>query len=501
MIYIEPYESDWNNIAEITGDDSWLYQNMLQYYDKVDDWQPQAPTDPTILLRDLMFTRHLAAGAAVQGVQLPIVDTATGLIEALAVDPNNRLPGRDQTQGFFQIPLIQRNGARVSVRDRIIDVAAQGNPLTIRSNCLVTKIVFDQNSTEPKAIGVDFLDGAQLYSANADYNPNFQGTPGRAIATKEVIIAGGAFNTPQILKLSGIGPADELQSFGIPTVKDLPGVGLNMQDRYEISINVEHPNDFAVLDGCTFDGKPHDLCLKQWLDNPVEVLAARGAYASDGLGASMIVRSPTADTPDFDNMIFGGPINFTGYFPYWGDAAVRHHTAFSWYSLLRGGRNKAGTVKLNSADPRVQPKIDFNYFYTGTTTDDAPEKDLDAIVNAIHLAREALDKYNDLPQSLLPGTQFVETLPGSEVNTDEELKQYIQDQAWGHHASCSCKIGSDDDPLAVLDSEFRVRGVQNLRVVDASVFPHIPGIFIQSPIFIMAEKAADVISKASSKLR
>lgn len=121
----------------------------------------------------------------------------------------------------------------------------------------------------------------------------------------------------------------------------------------------------------------------------MEVLAARSASASDGLGPSMIVRSPTADTPDFDNMIFGGPINFTGYFPYWDDAAVRHHTAFSWYSLLRGGWKKTGTVKLNTADPRVQPKIDFRFFYEGTMTDDAPEKDLDVNVDAIYLAREA----------------------------------------------------------------------------------------------------------------
>lgn len=470
---------------------------MLQYYSKVDEWQPVNPTDPTIVLRDLKLARHLAAGAQVQGVQLPLVDTVTGLAELLAVDPNSRLPGRDSIQGFFQIPLIQEGGTRTSVRERIVNVVAQGNPLTIRPNCLVTNIVFDTNSTTPKAIGVDFLDGSQLYSANAYYNPNVQGTPGRVTATKEVIIAGGAFNTPQILKLSGIGPADELQSLGIPVVKDLPGVGVNMQDRYEIPVNVVHPSPFDILQNCTFDLKPHDLCLQQWLDNP-DVLAARGAYATDGLAATMIVRSPTADDTSFDNCIFAGPVNFTGYFPYWGDAAVRYHTAFSWYSLLRGGRNKAGTVKLRSKNPREQPQIDFNYFNEGTTANGEDEKDLDAIVNAIGLARQALADYNSLPQSLLPGDQFVEDRPGAQVQSDADLKQFIKDQAWGHHASCTCKIGADDDPMAVLDSQFRVRGVQNLRVVDASMFPHIPGIFIQSPIFIAAEKAADVISSGSS---
>src|SRR5690606_14942088 len=124
----------------------------------------------------------------------------------------------------------------------------------------------------------------------------------------------GTFNTPQILKLSGIGPREELQRFNIPVVKHLPGVGTNMMDRYEINVNVNHPMDFSILDGCHFDLKPHDLCLKQWQNNPY-ILGKRGAYTSNGLAAAMTKVSTTAKSSDVDLIIFGGPLNFRGYFP------------------------------------------------------------------------------------------------------------------------------------------------------------------------------------------
>jgi choline dehydrogenase len=116
------------------------------------------------------------------------------------------------------------------------------------------------------------------------------------------------------------------------------------------------------------------------------------------------------------------------------------------------------------------------------------------MVQALKMSREALQKYNDdLILKLLPGSPFKEFFPGPEVQSDEELGQYIKDRAWGHHASCTNPIGADNDKMAVLDSKFRVRGTQGLRVVDASSFPKIPGVFITAPILVMSEKAADTI--------
>jgi choline dehydrogenase len=310
--------------------------------------------------------------------------------------------------------------------------------------------------------------------------------------------AQGTYNTVQMLKLSGIGPKDELSSFKIPVKVDLPGVGTNMQDRYEVGLNVQHNKDFSILDGCTLDAKSQDKCYTQWKNNP-NILAQRGTYATNGLAATMVAHSDYADNSNVDMFIFGSPANFRGYFPHWYDTVVAQHNWYSWYTLKAHTRNTAGTVKLRSADPLDVPQVDFNYFDTGTTANGAANKDLASLVQALKLSRKALSKYNDaLVPSLLPGSRFVEKEPGPDVQSDEELRQFIKDTAWGHHAACTNAIGADGDKMAVLDSKFRVRGTKGLRVVDASVFPKIPGVFITAPIFVMAEKAADTILNGGS---
>lgn len=491
LIWILPHARDWNDIATLTGDNSWASTNMERYLAKVLEWQPSEPTDPTILLDDLQLSQHLLGGAAKVGLGIDPLNALTGLTNALLNDPNSQLnPARDSTEGFFQIPLIMKGGARTSVREHIESTVQGGYPLDVRTNCFVTKITFDRSGSTPKATGVEFLDGEYLYRASPLSQGSRAGTPGSAVASKEVIISGGTFNTVQLLKLSGIGPEDELGKFNISVVSNLPGVGTNMQDRYEVPVNVKHPNNFHILDGCYFDSKPHDECLTRWENNPY-VLAQRGPYATDGLAAVMAVNSNYASDTNIDLYIFGGPVNFVGYFPQWGDYATGDHSYFSWYSLKAHTRNHAGTVQLRSADPLDQPLINFNYFDTGTTAGGADQLDIEAVVQAINMSRSALAKYYNY--GILGGTEFVEERPGPDIQSEADLEQYVKDVAWGHHASCSCPIGADDDPNAVLDSKFRVRGVQNLRVVDASVFPSIPGIFVLSAILMMSEKAADVI--------
>lgn len=461
---------------------------MQKYLAKVYEWQPTGPTDPAILLKDLQLVQHLAGGAAVMGVGPDPLAAVSGLAGTLLVDPNNT-PGRDSLEGFYQIPLIQRGGQRVSVRDRIVDTVNGGYPLTVRTDTHVTRIVFNTTTgANPRATGVEYLSGKHLYRASPLSGAS--GTAGSARARKEVIMAGGSYNSVQTLKLSGVGPAAELQRFGINMVKDVPGLGKNMQDRYEIPVNAKHPNDFSILDGCTFDAKPQDKCYTQWQQNP-SVLGLRGAYGSNGLAATMAVNSDTADNSDIDLFIFGGPVNFTGYFPRWGDAAVATHKVYSWYTLKAHTRNKAGTVELRSTDPLDTPVINFNYFDTGTTENGADTKDVAALVQAIKMSREANTRYNNY--AILGGTNFTEDRPGSSVQSDAQLAQFVKDEAWGHHACCTAPIGATSDSQAVLDSKFRVKGIDGLRIVDASVFPKIPGIFIQAPIFMISEKAADVI--------
>ncbi|KUJ07747.1 alcohol oxidase [Mollisia scopiformis] len=488
LIWITPHASDWNNIATITGDSTWEATNMDQYLDKVYEWLPVKPVSPAILLNDLKLVQHIAGAAEVMGEGPPLIGTAAALAVTLTVDPNSRInPNRDSTEGLFQVPLTMKLGTRTSVRDFIDNTVASGYPLTVRQNCHVTKINFD-TSTPPIATGVSFLDGNSLFRASPLSGGT--GTPGSATVTKEVIISAGTYNTPQLLKLSGIGPAAELESFGIPVINNLPGIGTNMQDRYEIPVNVVHGSDFSILNGCTFDGKPHDTCLTTWENNP-HVFDARGTYESDGIAAAMIQRSNYAANTDADLFIFGGPVDFTGYFPDWNDAIVSDHKHFTWGTLKAHTRNTAGTVQLRSANALDPAVINFNYFDTGTTAGGADQLDLDAMVQGLNQSRAAYKAYNDY--AILGGDSFVETEPGPSVQSTADIENYIKERAWGHHASCSCPIGADDNPNAVLDSQFRVRGVQNLRVVDASVFPAIPGVFIQSPIMMVSEKAADVI--------
>ncbi|KAF2769783.1 alcohol oxidase [Teratosphaeria nubilosa] len=492
LIWITPQKSDWDYIAQITGDNSWSSANMDKYLDRVYEWLRVGPTDPTILLEDNMLVQHIAAGAAVQGFGPDPLAAVTGLLKTLLNDPNNRLlPNRDSAQVFYQVPLTQRNGARDGVRERIVDTVSEGHSLTVRMNCHVTKLLYAKSTTSggnPKVIGVEFLDGAHLYRASPFSGG--RGTPGTATATKEVIVAGGTFNTFQLLALSGIGPKDQLDKLGIPVVRNIPGLGKNMQDRYEVPVNVKHTKDFQVLKGCTFDAKANDQCYKRWLRNPY-ILAQRGPYASNGLPGAMAVHSDYASDSNIDLFIFGGPVHFNGYFPGWGDYALRDHSYWSWYSLKAHARNTAGTLQLKSTDPLDTPLINFNYFDTGTTAGGADQLDVKAIAQAIKISREALTKYYNY--GILGGSKFTEIAPGSSVTNEADVEQYIKDNAWGHHACCTAAVGNSRDSNAVLDSKFRVMGVDGLRVVDAGVFQQIPGLFIQSSIMMISEKAADAI--------
>lgn len=144
-------------------------------------------------------------------------------------------------------------------------------------------------------------------------------------ARREVIVAGGAFNTPQLLKLSGVGPRAELARFGIPVVADLPGVGGNLQDRYEQTIITESPTNFTLTDGCTFGTDPaRDPCLRKWLDGGS--VTAKGVYASNGIALGIIKKSSVAEGADPDLIITGGPASFPGYYPGWADDAIAKHS-------------------------------------------------------------------------------------------------------------------------------------------------------------------------------
>jgi choline dehydrogenase-like flavoprotein len=174
---------------------------------------------------------------------------------------------------------------------------------------------------------------------------------------------------------------------------------------------------------------------------------------------------------------------FGGYFPGYSSPTVTKPNYLTWAILKAHTQNRAGQVVLRSADPRDTPLINFHYFEEGS---DAAGEDLDSVVAGIRFVRRLT------AQLKTEGLIAEEEQPGDARQSDEELKDYVRTRAWGHHASCSCPIGPREDG-GVLSSDFRVHGTEGLRVVDASVFPRIPGFFIVSAVYMVAEKAADVI--------
>jgi choline dehydrogenase len=498
LITIYPHASDWSNIASITGDISWDPKNMRQYFRRLErceylphgtsghgftGWLGTNRADLKLALGDFKILSIISAAATAMGNTIVglIPDKIAQLLGLLLRDVNSIDPRRDMTEGIYQLPLAMSQGKRSGTRDFLVDTAKK-YPLYIRTGCLATRVLFEENSgvnTTPKAIGVEFLEGSSLYKADPRSSSSAAGTKHRVLVSREVILAAGAFNTPQLLKLSGVGPKDELERFGIRVVKDMQGVGTNLQDRYEIPIVSKIPDDFPIVAKCTF-GKPGDPCLEEWKHQ-------RGPYLSNGLTVGIVKKSRDADV-DPDLFIFGGPALFRGYYPGYSERTTSDKRHFTWAILKAHTHNQDGTVMLNSADPRDVPDIDFNYFPTSPAEAQTSERDLRAVAEGVGFARRIMDDV--LPIVTGP---LEEESPGRDVASVEQVKQFIRNEAWGHHASCSCPIGRDGDPKAVLDSHFRVRGVSNLRVVDASVFPRIPGFFIIVPIYMISEKATDVI--------
>jgi choline dehydrogenase len=501
LIALYPHQSDFENIAELTGDDSWSASNMRKYFAKLennhyllpgaeghgnDGWLGTQYSPIDIVLTDPKLLSVVTGATFALGNQTNALINLGSLVVG---DANADTKTRDTTPAVYQIPLSTADGKRTGSREFVLAtrdaVNANGTkrfPLDVRMNCHVTKVTFDQTVTPPRATGVEFLDGQYLYKASPK-SRGAAGTPGSVKASREVIVAGGTYNSPQLLKLSGVGPADELNKFDIPVVVDLPGVGTNLQDHYEINVQGKAPSNFSALDGCTFGetGESNDPCLDRF-NKPI--LGNRGIYSSPGLGAAMFYKSSATERDEYDVFVFGGPVNFRGYFPGYSYNATHDHDWFTWAILKAHPRNNAGTVMLQSADPLDMPAITYNYFDTGKGDF---QSDITALSEAVDLARDSFKR------QLVP---IDEVLPGKTVTSKEAVADYVKDTAWGHHASSTCPIGKDDDPMAVLNSNFQVRGTAGLRVVDASVFPRIPGTFTAVSTYMVAEKAADVILAA-----
>ncbi|KAJ9145086.1 alcohol dehydrogenase [Pleurostoma richardsiae] len=503
LITVYPHASDWNGIASLTGDSSWAASNMRGYFQRLENcsylpnsvaghgfsgWLTTSLTSLTLVVEDSKLLRIVlnAAQAMGQGGLLTnLITSVTGLAGVLLTDLNAGTATRDSTQGVYQMPIATDNGFRANPRNFILDTANAVNPdgsrkyhLDLLLNTLVTKVRFDTSGARPKAVGVNFIHGESLYRADPRAGGAGSGTAGSATASGEVILAAGSFNTPQLLKLSGIGPRAELQALGIRVLADRPGVGTNLQDRYETTVIGKADTDFVVTHDCTFYRTPDDPCLVRWQNGLTPDL--KGVYASNGLAIAIVKKSSSAaasDDPDL--FILGAPVSFKGYYEGYAAEGTADAQHWSWLTLKAHSRNRAGTVRLRSTDPRDMPLVDFNSFADPATG----LLDVKAVAEGMAFTRGMLSSVGG----------FTEVWPGPGVTAGTPMETWIRDEAWGHHACCTAPIGATSDPAAVLDSQFRVIGVDNLRVVDASAFPKIPGFFLAVPVYMLSEKAADVI--------
>ncbi|KAF4509481.1 hypothetical protein G6O67_003653 [Ophiocordyceps sinensis] len=509
MITVYPGKSDWEDIHRTTGDGTWMPDKMRALFRRLErntyapighgtrGWLTTSLTDIGFVFQDGKFISMVASAAyaAGRGV-LKAVFGSLDIFNLVARDLNADFPGRDHWDGPFQIPLAVDNGRRSGPRDFLMYIMRaknreDGSPkyrLDVLLNTFVTRVLFDETKapgTRQRAIGVEYTKGKSLYRADprAAHSGSMPRSTG-VILAPNTIISAGSFNTPQLLKLSGIGPRAELERWGIPVRVDLPGVGTNMQDRYETTVVAKNPINFTLTEKCNWLQPPSDPCLDDWKRSGS--ITSRGGYTSNGIPLGVLAKSSATEGDYADLLISGAPAAFTGYYTGYSANATQDAKHWTWIVLKAHTRNRGGTVLLRSKDPFDTPIINFNYFDSG---DDAHGADLDAraMVEGMKWARTAVA--NNWRFSGV----FEEVWPGPRVTTDDEMKEWVQNEAWGHHACCTCPIGAASDPNAVLDSKFRVLWVDGLRVVDASVFPKIPGYFIVLPIYMISEKAADSI--------
>jgi choline dehydrogenase len=360
-------------------------------------------------------------------------------------------PGTDdingeQQEGFGRMDMTVRDGVRWSAANAYLKPAMKRANLEVRTHALVTRILFEGT----RAVGVRYAQG---------------GLEHEVMAGREVILSGGPINSPHLLKLSGVGPAGELQALGIDVVRDLPGVGENLQDHLEFYFQV----------ACT-----QPITLYSW-QGPLgkAAVGARWLLRRDWLGATNhfetcgFIRSrPGIRYPDIQYHFL--PLAVT----YDGTGLASEHGFQAHVGPMRS--KSRGFVRLKSPDPREHPRIQFNYM--------SHEDDWSEMRACVRLTREifaqpAFDPYRGR-----------EIQPGEHVRTDEEIDAFVRDKVESaYHPSCSCKMGSPSDPMAVVDPETRVIGLERLRVVDSSIMPSITTGNLNAPTIMIGEKGADHI--------
>ena len=349
-------------------------------------------------------------------------------------------------EGFGRMDMTVRKGTRCSAAKAYLYPARRRSNLRVIQHALATRVVFDGK----RAVGVEFERGGRLHRVRAE---------------REVILSGGPINSVQLLKLSGIGPAQELRELGVPVLADRPGVGANLQDHLEFYFQMACTRPVTLFGQANLVGKA--LAGAQWL------FLRSGIGASNQFESCGFIRSRAGiKYPDIQYHFFPMAINYDG------SALATEHGFQAHVGPMRS--KSRGTITLRSADPRDKPRIQFNYM---SHPDDWAE-----MRACVRLTREIFQ------QPAFAGWRGREIQPGAECTSDEAIDAFIADHVESAlHPSCTCKIGDPGDPMAVVDPELKVIGVEALRVIDSSVMPSITTGNLNAPTIMIGEKGADLV--------
>lgn len=439
MAYVRGHRADYERWAA-SGLPGWSYAHVLPYFRRQEHWEGGANdfrgadgplTTQNCRYADPLVEAYMAAG----------IESGHRFVE----DYN----GEDQ-EGFGRWQMTIRNGRRCSAAVAYLRPALARPNLRVEVHALAQRIVMEGT----RATGVVYLHRGRRHIA---------------YAAREVILAGGVINSPQVLMLSGIGEAAALRRLGIAPSIDLPGVGRNLQDHMSVALFYGRRDPGPLLRMMRADRIAVELAKTYFF----------GTGITNDLPAGVIAflrTDPSEPIPDIQILFNAAPLSAR---PYLRPFVQPYHDGFA--ARVVGLRPESrGVVELTSADPAKAPRIRQNFFSHG--------RDIVTLRKAVWVAREVA------VQPALRPYLAGEIAPGPTAKSDEAIDTYIRNTAITvHHPLGTCRMGDEDDAFAVVDSELRVRGTEGLRVVDASVMPDLIGGNINAAVIMIAEKAADLI--------
>ena len=437
MVYVRGHARDFDE-WEAAGATGWGYRHCLPYFQRAEGWKGGGDDYRG---GDGPLTTCAGNEMRLSPLYQAFIDAGEQAGYGVTADYNGY-----RQEGFGQMHMTIKDGVRASTANAYLKPAMGRPNLTVASQAVTRRVVMEGR----RAVGVEYERG---------------GTVTQARARREVILSGGCIGSPMILQMSGIGPAQVLKDAGVAVVHELPGVGENLQDHLEVYFQFR----------CT---QPITLNSKLGLISK-GLIGARWILFKDGLGATnhfescAFIRSRAGiEWPDIQYHFLPAAMSYDGSTAFDGDGFQVHV-----------GPNKPksrGRLRIRSNDPRDAPSILFNYL--------AHEADREAWLACVRLTREIIG------QQAMDRFRGPEIEPGEETVSDEAILDWVRNTGeTAYHPSCTCKMGGDGDPMAVLDAECRVRGVDGLRVVDASIFPTITNGNLNAPTIMVGEKAADLL--------